>query len=237
MVDFFNVIVPVVIHAIEARMRRWDELNVILDCNKKARKSEDGKSSLGYSYATWEQVKTHFPIARGSVGQTIDELPQSLLNALHNYLSFATLCFGQISEGREAKRVHFIAPIIIIVCAHFNGDVEILAEEDVDGNRIHVHGHFEFVLKRRDQRICIVEAKKDDILQGKTQSLLGCESLCDVENIPVAYGIATNYFEWLFLKNEAESITEELLTVSIEQGLPTELSLKAIANKIISILA
>ena len=66
--------------------------------------------------------------------------------------------------------------------------------------------------------------------------MIGCESLCDVEHISVAYGIATNYLEWLFLKNEPEKITEELLTVSIEQGYPTKLSLKAIADKIIAIL-
>lgn len=221
---------------VEARKRRWIGLNVVLDCNKRATKRNDGKSSLGYSYATWEQVKDHFPTAKGSVGELADELPQPMLDALHNYLSFATLCFGRISEGREAKRVHFIAPIIITVCAHFNGDVEILAEEDIDGGRIHVHGHFEFVLKRREQRICIVEAKEDDILQGKTQCLLGCESLCEVEHISVAYGISTNYLEWLFLKNEPEKITEEFLTVSIEQGYPTQSSLKAIANKIIAIL-
>jgi hypothetical protein len=27
--------------------------------------------------------------------------------------------------------------------------------------------------------------KKDDILQGKTQSLVGCEPLCDVEQLSV----------------------------------------------------
>jgi hypothetical protein len=87
---------------------------------------------------------------------------------LHKYLSYAAVCFGSISEGHEAKRVHFIAPIIIIVCSFFGGDIQILTEEDIDGNRVHAHGHFEFVLKRAQKRICIVEAKKDDILQGKT---------------------------------------------------------------------
>ena len=70
---------------------------------------------------------------------------------------------------------------------------------DVDGNRVHAHNnsHFEFVLKRGDKRLCIVEAKKDDILQGKVKSLVGCESLCDVDNLSIAYGVATttNYLE------------------------------------------
>ena len=221
----------------ESRKRRWDGLNLVLGLNKKAKTRSDGETSLGYSYANWDQVKEYFPLVVGSLGTASNGgLPEELLTALHNYLYYATLCFGSISEGHEAKRVHFIAPIIIIVSAFFQGDIQILAEEDIDGNRVHAHGHFEFVLKRAEKRICIVEAKKDDILQGKTQSLVGCESLCDVEHLQVSYGIATNYLEWCFLKNEPEVITEEMLTVSLENGRPTIESLRTIANKIIGIL-
>ena len=78
-----------------------------------------------------------------------------------------------------------------------------------------------------------MEAKKDDILQGKTQSLVGCESLCDVEDLSVSYG---NYLEWCFLKDEADKVKEEMLTVSLEDGRPTIESLRTIANKIIAIL-
>lgn len=53
----------------------------------------------------------------------------------------------------------------------FNGSVQILAEEDIDGNRVHSHGHFEFVLKRGDKLLCIVEAKKEDLEQGKLKVL------------------------------------------------------------------
>ncbi len=111
-----------------------------------------------------------------------------------------------------------------------------MTEEEVEGFRVHSHCHFEFVLKRGNKRICIVEAKKDDLLQGKTQSLIGCESLCDVDDLPVTYGIATNYLAWVFLKNEADKITEEMLMVSLKDGRPTIESLKAIADKIIAIL-
>jgi hypothetical protein len=212
-------------------------LNKVFDTNKKATPRGGNEKSLGYSYANWDQVKDYFPVVVGSLGSTSrDTLPEELLSALHEYLSYATVCFGSISEGHEAKRVHFIAPIVIIVSSFFKGNIQILAEEDVEGHRIHAHGHFEFVLKRGAKRICIVEAKKDDILQGKTQSLVGCESLCDVENLSVSYGIATNYLEWCFLKNEPDKITEEMLTVLLDSGRPTKESLRAIANKIIGIL-
>jgi hypothetical protein len=222
---------------LESRKRRWDGLNIVLGINKKAKTRSDGEKSLGYSYASWEQVKDYFPLVCGSLGNASNGgIPMDHLTALHNYLCHATVCFGSISEGLEAKRVHFIAPIIIIVCSFFNGDIQILAEEDLYGERVHAHGHFEFVLKRGKKRICIVEAKKDDILQGKTQTLIGCESLCDVEKLNVSYGIATNYLEWCFLKNDADLITEEMLTIFLENGCPTRESLRTIANKIIGIL-
>jgi len=217
----------------EARKRRWDGLNLVLDINKKA-KIEYEHMSLGYSYANWEQVKKYFPLVVGNLQTTTGEgLTQPPLTALQQYLSFATNCFGSISG---AKRSHLISPIIIIVGSYFNGDIQILAEEDIEGNRVHAHCHFEFVLKRGDKRICIAEAKKDDILQAKTQCLVGCESLCDVENLSVSYGIATSYLEWCFVKDEADKITEEMLTVCLENGSPTIESLRTIANKIIAIL-
>jgi hypothetical protein len=225
----------------QTRKRRWDLLNTVLDINKKAITSRrsDGKHSTGYSYVSWEQVKHIFTVTAGifSSSNSSHTVSDSMLDALTNYLSCATICFGLLSEGHEAKRVHFIAPIIIIVCASFNGDIQILADEDINGNYVHAHGHFEFVLKRGDKRICIVEAKKDDILQGKTQSLVGCEALADVEKLQTVYGIATNYLEWCFLRNDADQITEELLTILIQDNKPTKASLLTIANKICSILS
>lgn len=227
----------------EKRKRRWEQLNAVLDINKKAKTRDDGLKSTGYSYVSWKQIEGIFHVVLGAVnpysasssaGHTISD---EMLDALVNYLSLASICFGSITAGHEAKRVHFIAPVIIIVCSAFNGDIQILAEEDIDGNRVHAHGHFEFVLKRGDKRVCIVEAKKDDLEQGKTQSLVGCESLSDVENLETVYGIATNYLEWLFLKSDSDQVTEEMLTVQLENNKPSKESLRCIANKICSILS
>jgi hypothetical protein len=90
------------------------------------------------------------------------------------------------------------------------------------------------VLKRSDKRVCIVEAKKDDILKGKIQCLL---ALSDVHKLETVYGISTNYLEWCFLKNEPNIVTEELLTVQLHKDKPTKESLRIIANKICSILS
>jgi hypothetical protein len=213
-------------------------LNEVLDLNKKAKISGDS-SSVGYSYVKWDQVKDILTTLNGTCVEINDEnvVDLDMITTLSKYLSYASLCFGSITEGNEAKRVHFIAPILIIVSATFNGDVQILAEEDVEGFRVHAHGHFEFVLKRNDKRLCIVEAKKDDILQGKTQSLVGCESLADTENLNTVYGISTNYIEWLFLRSDPDRIVEEMLTIQLKNNGPTEESLQLIANKICAILS
>ena len=85
----------------EARKRRWDGLNAVLDINKKAR-IKDGHMSVGYSYANWEQVKGFFHLVTGNLQTTTgDGLPQLLLTALHQYLSYATICFGSITEGKR----------------------------------------------------------------------------------------------------------------------------------------
>lgn len=212
----------------EARQGRWDKLNTVLDINEKAKPKEERYRN---SYVAWDQVKQFFNVVLGTFPTSAGGgLPQALLTALHEYLSLATICFGSITDDHQPKRVHFIAPIIIMVCSYFNGDVQVLAEEDIEGF------HFDFVLKRGDKRLCIVEAKKDDILQGKTESLIACESLCNAEGLPVAYGIATNYLEWCFLKSEAHQVTEEMVSVWFQNNRMTIESLRNVASKIIAIL-
>lgn len=227
----------------ESRRRRWEQLNPVLENNKKANFNQrsDGSKSTEYSDVNWEQVKKFFPVRVGSIESEKTSLTtmitDSSLDALVNYLKCISICFHSVTEGREVKRIHFIAPIIMMVCSVFNDSVEILCEEDVVSDRVHAHGHFEFVLRRGSKRLCIVEAKKDDILQGKVQVLMGCESICDADNLSIAYGVATNYLEWCFLKNSADEIVEEMLTLGLASNQPTVESVRVIANKICSILS
>ncbi|CAK4178148.1 unnamed protein product, partial [Aphanomyces euteiches] len=81
-------------------------------------------------------------------------------------------------------------------------DVRILVEEDVAGKNVLLNGRFEFVLKRGKKRISLVEAKREDMLQGLVQNVTGLEALADVENLSVTYGIVTNFLEWTFLISE-----------------------------------
>lgn len=112
--------------------------------------------------------------------QETREVSDTVLSILSAYLKFGAKVFGTVTTGKESKRLHFISPIIVSVCYLFNGDVTIDVEEDLNGDYVKAHGHFEFVLRRGSKRVCIVEAKKDDMEQGMAQDLIGCEVAADV---------------------------------------------------------
>ena len=51
-------------------------------------------------------------------------------------------------------------------------------------------GHFEFVLRRGDKRVCIVcivEAKKDNMEQGMVQALLDCEVAAEIGDLDTVW--------------------------------------------------
>jgi hypothetical protein len=45
------------------------------------------------------------------------------------------------------------------------------------------------------QRLCIVEAKKDDMDQGMVPNLVGMEVASALDNLDTIYGLVTNYVE------------------------------------------
>lgn len=158
------------------------------------------------------------------------------LNFLLQYLSYATKCFGDVSSGKESKRLHFIAPILIFVCILFNGEVEIVVEEDLSGKFVKAHGHFEFMLRRGKKTICIVEAKRDDVDQGLAQDLVGCEVAAELGGLHVVYGIVTNYIQWTFLCSQDDKIEREECFLHLAKDGPELTLLKIIAEKIYAMM-
>jgi hypothetical protein len=134
------------------RKRRWDRLNKVPACNKKRNISKD---SIEYSNISWKEVKD--VLATTSYIQGKKEFPEDSLDFLYKYISAVTVSFGSFIT---AKRLHFIAPVVICVSYLFNGDVQITADEDLEGSLVRAHAHFEFVLRRHNKCVCIVEAKK-----------------------------------------------------------------------------
>jgi hypothetical protein len=214
------------------RKQRWIELNEILDGNAKKSKTDD---STAYSYVSWNQVKTVFnPTNYVQPRRNIDD---AHLSFLAQYLSFTIKCFGDITTGKEAKRLHFIAPVLICVCILFDGDVDIVAEEDLVGTFLKAHGHFEFMLRRGNKAVCIVEAKKDDVEQGMAQDLVGCEVAAEVGGLDIVYGIVTNYIQWNFLRSLNDKVEKEECSLRITPNGPERESLKEIAEKIYGMLS
>jgi hypothetical protein len=214
------------------RKQRWMELNRILEENAKKSKTND---STAYSYVTWNQVKTVFnPTNYVQPRRNVDD---AQLNFLSQYLSITTKCFGDITTGNEGKRLHFIAPVLFCVCILFNGDVDIVVEEDLVGKFVKAHGHFEFMLRRGNKAVCIVEAKKDDVEQGMVQDLVGCEVAAEVGGLDIVYGIVTNYIQWNFLRSLNDKVEKEECSLDITPNGPERDSLRKIVEKIYGMLS
>ncbi|KAF1786149.1 hypothetical protein GQ600_20930 [Phytophthora cactorum] len=99
----------------EHRRKRWRELNEILDKNKKAKTNGDDGSSTGYSYVRWSEVKSVLDYERYK--QERKPIPDHAFDFLIKYLKYAAEAMnGYTDASREAKRYHFIAPVLIMLC-------------------------------------------------------------------------------------------------------------------------
>ncbi|EPZ34517.1 hypothetical protein O9G_001773, partial [Rozella allomycis CSF55] len=203
--------------------------------NAETVKANDSTAYAHVSDVTWNDVKKIFnPRKYVQERRNIDN---DQLSILTQYLSITTKCFGTVTTGNDAKRLHFIAPVLICVCILFDGDVEILVEEDLIGNFVKAHSHFEFMLRRKNKVVCIVEAKKDDLEQGMAEVLVGCEVAAEIGGLDIVYGIVTNYFQWNFLRRLDDKVEMEECSLSHTPEGPERDSLKNIAEKIYAMLS
>jgi hypothetical protein len=213
------------------RRRRWIELNDILEGRAKKSKTNDSRATCKVS---WDQVKSVYNV--GTYVPPRREIDDHQLNFLLEYLSIPTRCFGLMTTRTQATRLHFIAPILLCVCNLFNGDVDICVDEDLVGNFVKAHGHFEFMLRRGKKAVCIVQAIKEDFEQGMAQVLVGCEVAADVEALDTVYGIVTNYFPWDFVRSLDDMVAVEECSIGITPNGPTREALKEITEKIYAML-
>lgn len=222
--------------ASSSRKRRWDELNVVLSEVVRKTKKID-KTSTPYSSIEWSNVEDIFAVNPWKIDPKVIE--EDVVNKLHLQLLDCGEVFGTISSGKESKRLHFIAPILVTVALLFKDEeekVKILVEEDVDGVNIRTNGHFEFVLQKGTRRVCIVEAKKEEMEKGMAQSLLGCEAIADVENTSVVFAVVTNFLQWYFLKDTDDHIFRNATTLTTIDDTPSKESIARIAGMLYTLL-
>ena len=219
------------------RKRRWDALNQCLEVNKDSKERKNGEFSTPYSSVKYNEVKEVFDPITQKYTQDVKEIPAEDFELLVRMLGLANTTIGEIITGKEAKRLYFIAQILMVVCSLFKGDVRIKVEEDLVGKNVNANGRFEFMLQRGDKRVCIVEAKKDDMEQGLAQNLIGCEVASDLDNLRTVYGIVTTFIQWTFLKSCDDRIERDDTTLTVEEGVVNPDSLMKIAGKIYAMLS
>ncbi|KAL4165918.1 hypothetical protein KRP22_014624 [Phytophthora ramorum] len=241
---------PTTIHRHPERLKRWAAINAMIrqknqeanqkttneDAKKtnKKRKNHDIDKTVGCSSLCWQDIKPIYNFDDSYDLQPSD-IPDADIQLLLARIKDLRRLYGQISDGKEAKRLFFIAPILETVSRQL-GDVRILVEEDVDGKNVLLKGRFEFVLQRGTKRISLVQAKREDMLQGLVQNVTGLEALADVEDLSVVYGIVTNFLEWKFLISEDERVRQQECTLPLTDTIPTFEGLKETVGKIYAML-
>jgi hypothetical protein len=233
------------------RKERWEKLNSILDSALKSKKRKADingtiddatpeRSSIAFSNIPVTEVTQFFKngIMKEYKQNSEKDIPEDLFSLLYKYICIVRNCYGkEWPNGKEDQRKHFVAPIIFCVASLFK-DVIVQIEDSLIGNRVHAHGKFEFMLKRKKKRICIVEVKEQDLDKGEVQNLLGCEVLVDVDNTEVVYGIVSTFTRWIFLKNTDDKVLYDKRTnIDFENDLPKIEDLKEVTAKIYSILS
>ncbi|KAL7997048.1 hypothetical protein Plhal703r1_c35g0128841 [Plasmopara halstedii] len=230
---------PTTLHRHPERLRRWAAINAMIrqknqDANQKTttkdakntnkkRENHDIDKSVGYSTLCWEDIKPIYNFDYSYELQPSD-IPDADIELLLARIRDLRELYGRISDGNEAKRLFFIAPILETVSLK-------------DWQYVLLKGRFEFVLKRGTKRISIVQAKREDMLQGVVQNVTGLEALADVEDLTVTYGIVTNFLEWKFLISGDEKVREHETVLHQANTIPSFEGLKDIVGKIYRMLS
>jgi len=207
----------------------------VLDRKGKGKPDKSGELYTSYSNVGWKDVQEVFNKYIVSYVQLSKSVPMDDLDVLYGCVRSVRKTFGSPTAGNEAKRLYFIAPILVCVCLLLK-DVEIEVEESMKGNRIRANGQFEFVLRRGDNRVCIAEAKTNDIEKGLAQALMGCETIADVESVDCVHCIVTNFLVWNFVNSKDDVIELHETQMQLIDGIPTRTSLGEIVGKICALL-
>ena len=190
-------------HPSNERKRRWDALNpvlksIVMNIHKKS------KDSVPFSSVKYDVVISSFPASKDFELQPVD-VPDEVVDCVHQQLAIVHKLYGKILSGKEAKRLQFISVIINNICNIMPG-VSISVEESLRGKYVFANGQFEYIISLNRIKICIVEVKKEDLLQGEAQCLIGTEVIAELEGCDTVYSIITDYLGWIFFKNTNENI-------------------------------
>ena len=216
------------------RKRRWILINEALQKSKKFCKNEN---SFAFGILRWtEELQEAFGVLKRYNIVSVD-IPEDTLTLLESYLKACAIFLrGPKGFGDKAKMIHFIAPFFISICSLFKGQAELTIDKKMNGKEINTNGRFAFILKCGSKRISIVEAKKNKMLKGETQALVGCEIASEMDDLAVVYAVLTDFAKWSFLKSCHDCVMIDTdNTLRFKQGVPERDLLKEITGKIYAI--
>ena len=219
------------------RKERWVALNQILEANKNSKERSNGENSTSYSSVKPNELKGLLDPLIRDYKQGVKALPDAKFEFLSELLAMTSTILGGVKYGNEAHRRHLIFQILLVVCTQFDGQVQIKVEEELTGKNVKAHGHFEFMLQRGNKRVCIVEAKRENMDQGRAQCLIGCEVASDLDDLRVVYGIVTTFEIWTFLRSCDDKIEQDHTLLLVEEGVVNPDSLMKIAGKLYAMLS
>ncbi|CAK4185919.1 unnamed protein product, partial [Aphanomyces euteiches] len=141
-------VAPTTTHRHPERLKRWAAINAMIrqknqEANQettnedaktnKKRKKRDVNKTVGYSSLCWEDIKSIYNFEDSyDLQPNVSDIPDADIQLLLARIRDLRDLYGRISDGKEAKRLFFIAPILETV-SRLIKDVRILVEEDVAG--------------------------------------------------------------------------------------------------------
>jgi hypothetical protein len=111
--------------------------------------------------------------------------------------------------ANEATRIQFMSAVFEHVVHMFKNDSErvvLEVEAKLVGKFVRSNSLVDFLIRRGEKAVCIVEAKDENFKKGAVQSILGMEVTADINNEEHVYGVVTNFSEWRFLKRTDDGI-------------------------------
>jgi hypothetical protein len=215
-----------------SRKRKWGQLNKVLHIHSETRPYTYTQET-GYSYVPWKYLRDNLKFA--TYEQPIRAIHPQAFTLLMDNLTAISRCIDPHMLGNEGARLHLVASILYCVGQLFNDELRIEFDGKLSGGCVKAHGRFEFILRRNDRYVCVVQAKNYDFEQGMIQNIIGSEIASDVRGLDCVYGIVTNFDKWVFLKSSNNQIECDRKS-SVRNFHDTE-GLKEVAGKIYAMLS
>ena len=154
---------------------------------------------------------------------------------LHARLTDLIKVYRDVITCKQVLRLFYVAAVMEHVSLML-GDVEIRADQNVKGERVHVQGHFELLLKRGAKKLAVVVDRDGDTVRGMELLLPGLEALADVDQRQVTIGVATSFNWWIFFVDDDEQVRKQFVTLPVDMSVPKMEALKKVVGTIMALL-